>query len=75
MKTTLKAVLSPRVILTPLAINNGTIQVVRDDKLIGGSKQRALNKYLTEAIKEGLSEFVYASPPPGYGQVALAYSC
>jgi hypothetical protein len=75
MKTTFKATLSPRVILTPLPTNNGTIQVVRDDKLIGGTKQRALDKYLTGAIGEGLSEFVYASPPPGYGQVALAYSC
>lgn len=75
MNTSFKAELSPRVVLTPLEINNGTIQVVRDDKLIGGTKQRALRKYLTEAVKEGLGEFVYASPPPGYGQVALAYSC
>ncbi|MBB6499421.1 hypothetical protein [Pedobacter cryoconitis] len=75
MKSSPKATLSPRVILTPLEINNGTIQVVRDDKLIGGTKQRALDKYLTDAIANGLSEFVYASPPPGYGQVALAYSC
>lgn len=67
--------LSPRVVLSPLEIETGTVHVVRDDLLPGGTKQRAVTGYLRDAISEGVTSFVYASPPPGFAQVALAYVC
>ena len=67
--------LSPRAVLTPLPIDAGTVHVVRDDLLPGGTKQRAVHAYLRDAIAGGANSFVYASPPPGFAQVALAYVC
>ena len=46
------------------------VQVVRDDLIPGGTKQRVIPGLLS-----GADEFVYASPAYGYAQVALAYSC
>lgn len=51
----------------------GTVTVVREDLLPGGTKQRALLPYLSDAMVRGCTSFVYASPPPGFAQVALAY--
>jgi hypothetical protein len=59
-------------VLTPLQIDAGTVHVVRDDLLPGGTKQRAVHAYLRDAIAGGATSFVYASPPPGFAQVALA---
>ena len=67
--------LSPRAVLSELPIGAGTVHVVRDDLLPGGTKQRAVGNYLTDAIADGARSFVYASPPPGFAQVALAYVC
>ncbi len=47
----------------------GAIDVVRDDRIAGGSKVRALPVLLT-----GAREFVYASPVYGYAQIALAHA-
>lgn len=46
--------------------------VIRDDLLIGGTKQRALYKLILQSDKE---EFIYAGPSSGYAQIALAYCC
>lgn len=46
------------------------IVVVRDDLIPGGSKVRAI-----EALMNGASEYVYASPAFGYAQIALAIGC
>ncbi len=51
-----------------------SIVVVREDLLIGGTKQRACVPYLEDLIREGVEEFVYASPFAGFAQVALAIS-
>lgn len=67
--------LSPRAVLSELPVEAGTVHVVRDDLLPGGTKQRALGRYLSEALARGATSFVYASPPPGFAQVALAYVC
>ncbi|MCW3463925.1 hypothetical protein [Chitinophaga nivalis] len=75
MKNLVKAAISPRVIIMPLAMPQGVVQVVRDDMLIGGTKQRALYHYLTTTAAAGYNEIVYASPPPASEQVALAYMC
>jgi hypothetical protein len=48
----------------------GSIRVVRDDLIAGGTKARALPALLTDA-----DEFVYASPVYGYAQIALAHTC
>ena len=42
--------------------------VLRDDRVLGGSKRRALG-----VLFEGKREVVYAGPAFGYAQVALAY--
>lgn len=67
--------LSPRAVLSELPVEAGTVHVVRDDLLPGGTKQRAVGNYLADALARGATSFVYASPPPGFAQVALAYVC
>ena len=54
-------------------INSGVIKfkVFRDDELIGGTKQRALVPLLNKIKKK---QIIYAGPPQGYAQVALAYT-
>lgn len=69
------ASLSPPVELDAVPIPSGHVHVVRDDLLLGGTKQRAIAPFLTEQVDAGYSEFVYASPPPGFAQVALASTC
>lgn len=65
--------LSPTPVLDTLRTGAGTVTVVREDLLPGGTKQRALLPYLSDAMAGGATSFVYASPPPGFAQVALAY--
>ena len=65
--------LNPPVSVEDYTTSSGTIvSVVRDDLLIGGTKQRALIPYL-ETIDT--HEVVYAGPDTGYAQLALAYVC
>ncbi|MDH4469168.1 MAG: hypothetical protein QE271_14000 [Bacteriovoracaceae bacterium] len=66
---------SPELIISKLQINNKTIYSVRDDLLIGGTKQRAAVPYINNLIQQGVKHFIYASPFSGFAQVALAYSC
>lgn len=56
----------------PYVERRGTLWVVRDDLLPGGTKRRALARVLPAL---GGEEFVYASPAYGYAQMALAYAC
>jgi len=56
----------------PLLEVHGRLLVVRDDKIEGGTKRRAMLSVLPEM---GAREFVYASPAYGYAQMALAYAC
>lgn len=51
----------------PKIVKHEGIYVVRDDKLLGGTKRRALQDMMTPGL-----EYVYASPAQGYAQVALA---
>lgn len=44
-------------------------KVIRDDYLIGGTKQRAIDAF----IDDFHTEYIYAGPAEGYAQVALAY--
>jgi hypothetical protein len=56
-----------------LVKNNIYVNVVRDDLLIGGTKQRALYKLILANQK--YNNFVYAGPTTGYAQLALSYCC
>jgi 16S rRNA G966 N2-methylase RsmD len=46
--------------------------VIRDDKLIGGTKQRGMIPLLA-TIKQ--NKIIYAGPTQGFEQVAVAYAC
>lgn len=57
--------------LPPLTVDTiGGVLVVRDDRVLGGTKRRVLGPLLA-----GADEWVYASPCQGYAQVALAHAC
>ena len=65
--------LNPIITIVPTFIQGKEqrkFNVVRDDLLLGGTKQRALVKILQS---NPATEFVYAGPTNGYAQVALAY--
>lgn len=66
--------LTPPVVLDRLTVDSGSVVVAREDVLPGGTKQRAIGPYLVDAMDRGVSSFVYASPAPGFAQVALAYT-
>lgn len=51
---------------------NIALNVIRDDLLQGGTKQRAMVEYLD---KKGKEEFVYTGPVCGMAQLALATAC
>lgn len=59
----------------PLKKPSGTIQinVIRDDLLIAGTKQRAFSKYIEHYAE--FDEFVYVGPSSGFAQVGLTISC
>lgn len=68
--------LNPPVYIQPLTakLESGqeiTVQVIRDDLLTGGTKQRALPVLITS--NPTANEFIYAGPAFGFAQVALAY--
>jgi hypothetical protein len=54
----------------PVVERVGSLYVVRDDLIPGGTKRRVIGRFIT-----GYPEVVYASPAYGYAQVALAYAC
>jgi len=54
---------------------NGPVYVLREDRLDGGTKSRALRPFLTDLLVRGYREFAYASPFAGFAQLALAYAC
>lgn len=49
--------------------------VLREDKLAGGTKQRAAYGYVQDQKERGVRELCYASPFSGFAQVALAVCC
>jgi len=53
----------------------GAVYVLREDRLDGGTKSRALRPFLTDLWAKGYREFAYASPFAGFAQLALAYAC
>lgn len=47
------------------------IRVVRDDRVLGGTKRRALDLVLAQL---DATELIYATPAQGFAQIALAYA-
>jgi hypothetical protein len=66
---------SPRALIDTLFHEGKKLFVIRDDLLLGGTKQRAAVPYLLDYQENGVEEFVYASPFCGFAQVALASAC
>jgi len=67
--------LSPAVQVEKIESCPREVYVARDDLLQGGTKQRAIVPFLLDMANAGCKEFVYASPPSGFAQVALASAC
>ena len=68
----------PRIYPTQVSrvdLDQGSLIVLRDDLLPGGTKQRACVPFLEDRIAGGDRRFVYASPFAGFAQVALALAC
>lgn len=55
-----------------LKLDDRAMHVVRDDRLFGGTKERAALPFLRDQMAAGYNQFVYASPFCGFAQVALA---
>ena len=62
---------NPDIVITNIEYNNKKINVIRDDYLIGGTKQRGIVPVLENSDKD---IFIYGGPVYGYAQIALAYS-
>lgn len=62
---------NPNVYISNHYHNGVNYNVFRDDKLIGGTKQRAIVSYMES---NPAKKFIYAGPTTGYAQVALAYA-
>lgn len=69
-----EALYNPPIKITQAAVGEKLVNVVRDDMLISGTKQRALVPLLQlpefDAPRVG-----YAGPVFGYAQIALSYAC
>lgn len=66
-----KELYNPDIIISSNKLENKNLNIVRDDYLIGGTKQRGLVPLL-DNIKKNI--FIYGGPIYGYAQIALAYS-
>lgn len=66
-------VYNPTIIISQHTVNNGTVNVIRDDMLEGSTKQRALYNWLLSYGE--YSEFVYAGPDNGHGQLSISIIC
>lgn len=67
---------NPPLTVRQVKYNNLTLNVIRDDLIIGGSKVRAAVPYIQSLIKtnSNLDEIIFIGAQNGYGQLALAYT-
>lgn len=63
---------NPKLVIEPIKYNDITLNIIRDDHLTGGTKQRGVIPLIQNSEK---NRFVYAGPNNGYAQIALAYAC
>jgi hypothetical protein len=67
---------NPTIIIKSINYHNKSFNVIRDDMLIGGSKQRAIIPLLQSLSQShNYNIYGYAGPVYGFGQIALAYGC
>lgn len=59
-------------IIQDVQFNKKTFHIIREDLLIGGSKQRVGYPFLSKVASDHI---FYRGPANGYAQVALAYTC
>jgi len=71
-KTIPEILYNPPMVISSDTYNNKKFCVFRDDKLVGGTKQRAIVSYMESM--GSFEKFIYAGPNTGYAQVALAYA-
>ena len=50
-------------------VDNFTVNVIRDDLILGGTKSRACVKYLSQY--PNIEEFIYVGPSSGFSQLAI----
>ena len=62
---------NPDIIITDIQYDNKKFNIIREDYLIGGSKQRGIVPLIENSNK---NIFIYGGPIYGYAQIALAYS-
>lgn len=67
----IEKILNPELVTKQIVVDDRRFNVVRDDELVGGTKQRMLGKIM---LSTTYKEYVYAGPVYGYAQVALAYA-
>lgn len=69
---------NPRLVIEPVTHIRDeeeiTFNVIRDDYLLGGTKQRGAIRMLTKDRFDDIKEIVYAGPTNGFAQVALSLS-
>ena len=66
---------NPPVRVVEEKLEDRSFSIVREDYLIGGSKQRAIIPLLESAKYKNKQKIGYAGPVFGYAQIALAYAC
>jgi len=65
---------NPPLIINSYKLNEEIrVNVIDDGKLLGGTKQRALVKFIQ--YYDNYEEFVYAGPSTGFAQIALTMAC
>src|SRR3990167_8324090 len=69
-RDTIRALTNPQIVVKSYTYETKTFNVVSDNYLVGGTKQRILGAYLENVRKP---KIIYAGPPSGYASVALAY--
>jgi len=66
----------PPMVIDSIIYQNMTLNVVREDLLIGGSKTRGSVKFLADFLSQNpnVDELIYTGASNGYGQIAVAYA-
>ncbi|MEM0353936.1 MAG: hypothetical protein QXW79_00005, partial [Thermoplasmata archaeon] len=65
---------NPPIEIQTIIHNFRKLYIIRDDKIIGGTKNRAMIQYIQQLLNENpnINELVYAGASNGYGQVAVS---
>jgi len=64
----------PKIVVNKITTNNIKLNVISDNLIIGGTKTRAILKYLSSILNDNINTLIYLGASNGYAQVAFAYS-